>query len=1049
MPSDSMAEVAFLWSGSPTRSVGSSSAWRHVKAHARHNGAESGRVGAENQAATLILVTASAGLVASGHALRRGLRLSRKAQGRLVRPPLPPYMEPEVDFQSEALVRQDPQDAAILVHPATQALEDAMTTDSLRRSIKNTSVELVNLGGYAHWGIARTLCKALATASGTFSPASVSSNPDRTTRPKMDTALTIRALLRYCELRHTAGDDLTPKDFLGRSGTGVRALLRMCRNQKSEVAAELEDRGDDVVRMIKAFHDQGEMVLKYLPFFRTAIEKSIPALLRQTLEPLPRVISFLEPYGEIQLSFLYEAAKDRVLKARLNQFEPRHLLEVTDKWVSRARNGKLAVIMAHKARVVVRHVASLDIDLAPPDRAAWMGMAVWGSVLETSEEDRIRKGAFYRGDPVEMLSIAERMAEVHGLDDEMFQLIRFPLLEALAMQKAGPERAAEALASLTFATGKLRVPEEKARMALPERLRRRVKIWKIGARSMPPVESYLAWLRCKLKRRDPAPPPKPKEARRLASNCSACLVIHKAFSLLLTRLMEAFTTVAPLLNLEIVLERWVAKNFQLEKCEKVTRDIMLQRLVTEDNLMDPTSGEESLATLAESPSILPGPLARCSSHLISLGLPGHTLAPAIDWLLSEPAGWSEKKAYPEMVDPQDIAEFARAATTKFAERSLPLLSHLWPDEQREGQDSWNLQLGSEREDQKIRQADLAANQLLQWMTQRPMFSQHNLHGEAHRQKPEERNEPTATDKAPWLLKAAKMCADSGMPGDEPPGVLARSIGLLARTIKMEEISLLSAEWALGPFEQADECGEAVDLVSSSCAQGGVAEGIVSDACSSWLEAGCTPGSLGVELAEQSLLAWERDGVHDQGTPWALTKPKQSRASPTGSAIPGATVGAGLPRKALRSPDIEAQEKAEDVCFLAVLLSVIATGQMGLPAIEDLSTLVERHPCYTASHLQSIDIMGHLTLRSMAVALGSNMFRGSDSQVPAFWLPPWVEHPAHSSATCDTSASPASPASPWYHAPPLPRLTSLLQKGWVINLGAGDGSCAYDTRLSDL
>ena len=66
---------------------------------------------------------------------------------------------------------------------------------------------------------------------------------------------------------------------------------------------------------------QGEMVLKYLPFFRTAIEKSIPALLRlgsckrgqdmtrekcpvhpsarQTLEPLPRVISFLEPYGEV------------------------------------------------------------------------------------------------------------------------------------------------------------------------------------------------------------------------------------------------------------------------------------------------------------------------------------------------------------------------------------------------------------------------------------------------------------------------------------------------------------------------------------------------------------------------------------------------------------------------------------------------------------------------------------------------------------------------------------------------------------------------------
>eukprot|EP00434_Breviolum_minutum_P042280 symbB.v1.2.037627.t1/scaffold5607.1/size25383/4 len=207
--------------------------------------------------ATLILMTASAGLLASGHVARRGVRIPRKAQGR------------------QALVRQDSQDAVILVHPATRALEDAMTSDSLR-----------------------TLCKALATASGSFSPASVSSNPDRTPRAKMDTALTIRALLRYCELRHTAGDDLKPKDFLGRSGTGVRALLRMCRNHKTEVATELEGRGDDVIRMIKAFYDQGEMVTKYLTFFRAAIEKSLPALLRQTLEPLPRVISFLEPYGE-------------------------------------------------------------------------------------------------------------------------------------------------------------------------------------------------------------------------------------------------------------------------------------------------------------------------------------------------------------------------------------------------------------------------------------------------------------------------------------------------------------------------------------------------------------------------------------------------------------------------------------------------------------------------------------------------------------------------------------------------------------------------------
>eukprot|EP00438_Fugacium_kawagutii_P007026 Skav217369 [mRNA] locus=scaffold1119:53461:55211:+ [translate_table: standard] len=132
------------------------------------------------------------------------------------------------------------------------------------------------------------------------------------------------------------------------------------------------------------------MVEKFLPFFCTAIEKSLPALLRQNLEPLPRVISLLEPYGEIQLSFLYEAAKDSALKARLNQMDPRYLLKVTNKWVSRARNDRLAVIMA---RVVARHVASLDIDLAPKDRAEWMGIALWGSVLETSEELELMEAA--------------------------------------------------------------------------------------------------------------------------------------------------------------------------------------------------------------------------------------------------------------------------------------------------------------------------------------------------------------------------------------------------------------------------------------------------------------------------------------------------------------------------------------------------------------------------------------------------------------------------------------------------------------------------------
>lgn len=66
----------------------------------------------------------------------------------------------------------------------------------------------------------------------------------------------------------------------------------------------------------------------------------------------------------------------------------------------------------------------MDLPLAPVERASWLGLALWGSVLEPTEElllmeQRLRRGAFHRGDPVEMLSLAERMADTHGLNDEM------------------------------------------------------------------------------------------------------------------------------------------------------------------------------------------------------------------------------------------------------------------------------------------------------------------------------------------------------------------------------------------------------------------------------------------------------------------------------------------------------------------------------------------------------------------------------------------------------------------------------------------------------
>lgn len=66
--------------------------------------------------------------------------------------------------------------------------------------------------------------------------------------------------------------------------------------------------------------------------------------------------------------------------------------------------------------------------------------------------------------------------------------------------------------------------------------------------------------------------------------------------------------------------------------------------------------------------------------------------------------------------------------------------------------------------------------------------------------------------------------------------------------------LLSAEWALAPFEDADST-EPVHLVASSCALGGVSEDVLSKACGAWLAAGCVAGALGVQLAVEALLAW--------------------------------------------------------------------------------------------------------------------------------------------------------------------------------------------------
>eukprot|EP00913_Durusdinium_trenchii_P008715 g8186.t1 len=396
-----------------------------------------------------------------------------------------------------------------------------------------------------------------------------------------------------------------------------------------------------------------------------------------------------------------------------------------------------------------------------------------------------------------------------------------------------------------------------------------------------------------------------------------------------------------------------------------------------------------------------------------------------------------------------------------------------------------------REDDRTRQADLAANRLLQRMSAQLMFP--DLEAEVElsmRQWREEQPETTlSTIVAPWLLKSAKMCAESGMPDELPPGALSRSIESLSRTMRLEEISLLSAEWALAPFEKADASSEAITWVSSSCAKGGVAEVILSDACSGWLASGCSLGSLGVEQ-----LGSRRDTCMNSAPscpPLSLKVEdldQNDSSDPCSPAKLSAQYGVVVqtaaqslrhvwrtasrhhaPRRyrayaRLLSSMLEIEciavfsgcfpggwhqetESSGRACgfFRAEVNAVLeldheteadsAYKQLGLPSV-DVEKLA-RHPCYTASpQVRSIDIMEHLTLRSMAVALGSNMFQGTDSQVVPLWVPAFGAHPAHS-PSCDDSE-----LLWWYNAPALPRLPSLLQKGWAINLGAGDGSCGY-------
>lgn len=354
-----------------------------------------------------------------GRQIRRRIKVSMHAAGRVVRPPLPPWSR-VIDVTPQ---RDPPPPPKIQVHPVQLELENALRFDSLR-----------------------VLCQVLSKASGKIHPAR--DNPDRTKRPILNTPLAIRSLLRFVELRHGATDDLTPADISGTCGAGINVLLKKCRKDSSEVLRAFETRVDDVVRMIRAFYDLRDILGKNMPLFRTLIERGIPAILQRRGVLLPRMISYLEPYGDLQLTFMYEAARLGIFRKRLPELETTQLLEVTGSWATKAQKGEIAVIVANKVRSTVREVALLQLPLTAAQRTDWVAASLWASTQETSPEvqrlvEKVREGMIQRRDPGELFSMSITLLAEDIRTPDVHELISLHLREAF--QAASPQRTLQVL----------------------------------------------------------------------------------------------------------------------------------------------------------------------------------------------------------------------------------------------------------------------------------------------------------------------------------------------------------------------------------------------------------------------------------------------------------------------------------------------------------------------------------------------------------------------------------------------------------------------------
>lgn len=278
---------------------------------------------------------------------------------------------------------------------------------------------------------------------------------DKTRRPILTPKLTIRALLRFAELRHGSTDDLVDSDWVTKCGNGVRALMIRWKHCRDEVSDFLEGRPDDVMRIARAFHDLPFVIKRYKTLFTHLFEHRTAELIKSNVEPLGRLLSFMEPFYWAHANCLFYAVYLGVIRTRLDEIGTEQLLEAVDLWYTRARDGTLDIdgVTANRVRYVVTKVALMDLAPYKEQRTKWFAAALWGSVSHekwTADlqviEKKILRGFLLPNDAAEVLSLALELSHLHHVEsNDLFKLFEKYLYQAFA--KASPARKVEVLAN--------------------------------------------------------------------------------------------------------------------------------------------------------------------------------------------------------------------------------------------------------------------------------------------------------------------------------------------------------------------------------------------------------------------------------------------------------------------------------------------------------------------------------------------------------------------------------------------------------------------------